>query len=453
MSFGKNILEYKEDILKDLNTLIKIESVSSQGTKGPKEALNWILRRAEEMGLEIKNVDNIAGHAQYGKGDKLCGVLTHLDVVPASEGWSVPPFELTEKDGRLFGRGVIDDKAAAVIALYCLKALKDKNADAKNRIRVIFGTCEETGMDDMESYFLKEELPQISFTPDSDYGICCSEKGILQVELSGNSNSTTLTKFRAGTAVNTVPDKAYALLDCTENDDHQLLRLADAKDGDFEFKYTIDGVLIESKGKAAHAMEPDKGFNAITHLINLLTSNFSHEVLGNICGFIDSAIGLETNGNSLGIKMRDSSSGSLTLNVGTVDINESVAKCTLDIRYPVTMEPQKIIDRVKAAAQQEELEFKILSHLPPLNVKKSAPVISILSEAYNEIMGEMPKLYSTGGGTYARTLGGKGVAFGPAFPDDCCNMHKPDESVDKEKLFKHAEICLEAMYRMALAEL
>lgn len=448
MSFGEKILDYKEDIIKDLAKLVEIKSVSAQGKEEPQRALDFVLKRAEEMGLIVKNVDNIAGHAQLGTEGKLCGVLTHLDVVPAGEGWSVPPFELTRKNGRIYGRGIADDKGSAIIALYCMKALKDNNVNVKNTLRVIFGTTEETGMEDMNAYFNKEPIPDYSFTPDSDYGICNCEKGILQIELTGESNSTTLTKFKGGNAVNAVPDVARVLLDCSENDDHQLLRFADAKDGEYEFKYTIDGVLIESKGKAAHAMEPQKGFNAITHLIDLLTSNFSHAALGNVCAFIDSAIGLECNGNSLGIKMRDSASGDLTLNVGTVDIDESRARCTIDIRYPVTMDSSRIIERVKRAANQEGLEFNILSHLRPLNVSEDSEIISILKAAYKEVKGEEPKLYSTGGGTYARTLGGNGVAFGPVFPDDYSNMHKPDESLNEEKFFEHGKICLEAMYKL-----
>ncbi|GHU83627.1 dipeptidase PepV [Clostridia bacterium] len=448
MLFTK-ILDYKEDIIKDINTLLRIKSVSADGAKEPEAALNWILKRAQSLGLETKNINNIAGHVQIGSGEKLTAVLTHLDVVPAGDGWTVPPFELTEKDGRLFGRGIADDKAAAVVALYCLKVIKESGEPINNRLRVIFGTSEEIGMSDMEEYFAAEELPDLSFTPDSEYGICNCEKGILQVRLSGSNNGTTLSKFRAGTAVNTVPDKAFVLLDCSENDDHQLLRLADAKEGKYKFSYTIDGVLIESKGKSAHAMEPEKGFNAITHLVDLLTSNFGHDVLGNVCSFIDSHIGIETNGNSLGLKMRDSESGELTVNLGTVDISESEANCTLDIRYPVTMNFQSIIDRITSAAKLEDLKLNILSHLPPLNVKENSPVVSILSDAYEAVTGEKPTVYSTGGGTYARTLGGKGVAFGPVFNGDICNLHQADESINKENLFLHAQICLEAMRLLA----
>ena len=52
-------------------------------------------------------------------------VLTHVDVVPAGDGWDTDPFQMVIKDGMAYGRGVSDDKGAAIVALYCLKALKD----------------------------------------------------------------------------------------------------------------------------------------------------------------------------------------------------------------------------------------------------------------------------------------------------------------------------------------
>lgn len=124
MSFGEKILDYKEDILKDLDELLKIQSVSSKSQEDASEALKFILKRAEEMGLTTENVDDIAGHAEYGKGDEIAAVLSHVDVVPSGDGWSVEPFALTRKNGRLYGRGIADDKGPAIIALYCLKALR-----------------------------------------------------------------------------------------------------------------------------------------------------------------------------------------------------------------------------------------------------------------------------------------------------------------------------------------
>lgn len=451
MSFGEKILNYKDDILKDLNTLVSFKSISRYYNDECEKALDFIMSKAEEFGLTSKKVASNCGHVQLGDSGKLCGVLTHLDVVPEGNGWNTEPFALTVKDGRYYGRGVADDKGFALITLYCLKALKDNNVDIKNTLRAIFGTDEEVGMNDMRTYFENEPLPEMAFTPDSNYGICVGEKGILQVEISlDRHDGTILTELNGGEAINAVPDYAYALLDASENDDHQLLRLADARDGDFEFKYTIDGMMIISRGKSAHACEPDLGKNAITELVSLLCSHYGLKAMGSICSFINYRIGTETNGISMGLKMRDAASGDLTINVGTVRIGENGASATLDIRYPVTVNGKDIIDRVFSAAKYEGLNFRIIKHEKPVYFEKDSKLVNLLSEAYKDVMGEYPNLYTTGGGTYAKTLGGKGLAFGGVFPDDECGLHQANESIDAEKFFLHAQICLEAMYKMAV---
>ena len=452
MSFGEKILEYKADIISDLAELIAIKSVS--GLQGDcTEALEWMLKKAESFGLTTKNYDGIAGHVELGDGGKLCGVLTHVDVVPEGNNWNSLPFELSVGDSYMYGRGVADDKGAALISLYCLRALKENAVIGKNTLRAIFGTCEETGMHDMEMYFEKEPVPEMSFTPDNRYGICRCEKGILQLELYADTHDgTTLTQLHSGKAVNAVPDTAYALLDCSETEDHQLLRLADAKKGNFEFYYTIDGMMVLSRGQAAHACEPEQGHNAAVALVDLLTSNFSLPSLGSVCSFIDSCIGLDNTGVKMGIKTRDAESGPLTISVGTVHIDEGYATCTVDIRYPATINGDNILDTVTKAAANENLNVKVLKHSRPLYMREDSELISLLSDSYEAIMDEKPDLYSTGGGTYARMLGGKGVAFGPVFKDEVSNIHNANECIDVEKFFKHAQICLEAMYRMYTAE-
>ncbi|MBE6793832.1 MAG: M20 family metallopeptidase [Ruminococcaceae bacterium] len=453
MAFGNKIREYKEELLSDLRELIKIESVSSQHPDKCVEALQWMLKKAEDFGLIAKNIDNKAGHAQLGEGGKLCATLTHLDVVPASSNWDTDPFDLTLKDGRLLGRGVADDKGSALITLYCLRILKECGIEGKNTLRAIFGTDEEVGMTDVAAYFAKEDMPDMSFTPDAEYGICRAEKGILQLELTCNrGNAAVLTELKGGTVVNAVADSAYAVINCSENDDHQLMRLADAKNSEFDFMYTPDGMLIKCSGKAAHACEADKGNNAILQLIDLLASNFSLSALGNLCSFISTRLRLETDGTSLGMKMRDSQSGALTVCTSTIDINETTERATLDIRYPVTFGGKELIKRVKKAADVENIEVNVLSHAKPLYLDDTKPVIGILKDAYSEIMGEQPEMYATGGGTYARKLGGNGVAFGPVFSGDPSNLHTDNEGLDEENFMNHAEICLEAMYRMYIAD-
>ncbi len=449
MLFGDKILQYRDELLKDLAYFLRIESIDGEKNEECDRALAFLIKRAQDFGLDYALVTDKSVHVQLGEGGKLCGVLSHVDVVPAGNNWSVIPFELTERDGRLYGRGIADDKGAALINLYCLRALKENGVTGKNTLRAIFGSAEETGMHDMKGYFAKEPLPDMAFTPDSDYGICYAEKGILQLCVSTPTNEAkVLSQFHAGKAVNAVPDLAYVMLDSSGYDEQLLMRLADASDGSFEFNYTIDGLMIISRGKAAHACEPQKGKNAAALLIDLITNAYDVEDIGQLCSFIDYAFNCETNGRSLGLKMSDSVSGELTVNLGMVHIEDSTAEAYFDIRYPVTVNGDYVLRQFKAVAEYSGLNVRVVHHDKPLHLKKDSPLIQELSAAYEAVMGEPPTLYATGGGTYARKLAGRGVAFGPHFPGDPINMHNADESMDKENFFKHAQICLEAMYRL-----
>ncbi|MBQ2444696.1 MAG: Sapep family Mn(2+)-dependent dipeptidase [Clostridia bacterium] len=444
MSFGEKILAYREDILKTLSELVRIRSVSAEGSEKPLQALEYMLELGKNMGFEVKNVDGQAGHIQYGNGKRICGVLTHLDVVPEGEGWSVPPFELTEKDCRLYGRGVADDKGSAVVALYCLKALKDEGVISDgSTIRLILGTNEEIGMTDAQHYFSKEAELDIGFTPDSDYGICSCEKGILQLTLSGSNKGSYIIGAKGGNAVNAVPDKAVFVVD-KEKAGEKIL-----DDKKLEAETDESGnIKVIAFGKAAHAMEPHKGENAVMNVVKYLSDVISDESMGNVFEFLRDFIADTTDGSLLGIKQSDSRSGELTVNVGVVGADIEKAYARIDIRYPVSADCENIVSKLREPAEKFGLTLDVDSNLPPLDVSEDSEIISVLKEAYCEIMGEYPDIYSTGGGTYARTMNNKGVAFGPVFRNDFSNMHRPDESLDREKFFLHAQICLEAMYRM-----
>lgn len=449
MMFGDKILKYKDELLADLNTLIGFESVANEKPEECQNAINFMLKRANDFGLTGEQVTDESMHIQLGSKGKLCGVLSHLDVVPAGNNWSVLPYSLTEKDGRLYGRGIADDKGAALVTLYCLRALKEEGIDGANTLRAIYGTSEECGMEDIDGYFEKMPVPDLSFTPDSDYGICYAEKGILQIEVSTKGNlATVLSQLHSGKAINAVPDIAYALLDSSNYDEQNLLELSKKTEGNFEFNSTIDGLMVISRGKAAHACEPHKGFNAAAALVELLAKAYTPTEIGTICDFIDIALGNETDGCSLGLKTHCSISGDLTVNLGYIHIEGNEARAAFDIRYPVSITGGSVYRQFRYAAKHNKLDVKVLNHEKPLYIEKDSELVKLLSGAYKAVTGEEPELYTTGGGTYARKLGGKGLAFGPAFKDDEVNMHNADESIDKEKFFTHAQICLEAMYRM-----
>ena len=107
MDYDLIINKYKDLGMKILKDLVAIPSVldeykpesSEPFGKYNKEALDYILNKGEEFGFKIKNVDNYAGHIEYGSGKEILGILAHLDVVPVTkEEWDQDPFLLTIKD-------------------------------------------------------------------------------------------------------------------------------------------------------------------------------------------------------------------------------------------------------------------------------------------------------------------------------------------------------------------
>lgn len=103
-----------------------------------------MLALGERDGFRAKTIDNVAGHLEIGQGQEIFGILSHLDVVPAQdEEWQTPPFELKQKEGWLYGRGVSDDKGPCLAAYYALKMVLDAGFTLNQKVRLIYGTDEE----------------------------------------------------------------------------------------------------------------------------------------------------------------------------------------------------------------------------------------------------------------------------------------------------------------------
>ena len=84
----------------------------------------------------------------------------------------------TISDGKIFGRGAIDDKGPVVSSLYAMKAVMD-NCKLNKRVRLILGLNEENDWKCIDHYKEVEELPTVGFSPDADFPCIYAEKSIL----------------------------------------------------------------------------------------------------------------------------------------------------------------------------------------------------------------------------------------------------------------------------------
>ena len=219
MDFKKQIENNIDPLIEDISSVCQINSVEGEPQpgmpfgEGPAKALEAMLNIGETMGFKTENFDNYVGHIEMGEGEEILGILGHVDVVPAGEGWEHDPWGSTIVDGKMYGRGVLDDKGPVLTCLYAMKILKDMGIELNKRVRVILGTNEETDWKCMAYYLneVKPELPTIAFSPDSDFPVTYAELGLLQYTLT-RSISETL-EIEGGNAFNSVPSKASVTLD------------------------------------------------------------------------------------------------------------------------------------------------------------------------------------------------------------------------------------------------
>ena len=95
----KYVEGFRNDIINETCNLINIPSVSEETVdkslpfgEGCKKALDYTLNLGEKLGFKVKNLDNYCGYIEFGNGEKLVGIVGHLDVVPSGNGWITPAF-------------------------------------------------------------------------------------------------------------------------------------------------------------------------------------------------------------------------------------------------------------------------------------------------------------------------------------------------------------------------
>ncbi|MDG9725183.1 MULTISPECIES: dipeptidase [unclassified Streptomyces] len=130
-------------------------------------AANWIASALRAEGFQDVDLldtpdgtQSVYGYLPGPEGAKTVLLYAHYDVQPPldEDGWATPPFELTERDGRWYGRGAADCKGGVLMHLLALRALK-ANGGVPVHVKVIAEGSEEQGTGGLERY--AEQHPEL----------------------------------------------------------------------------------------------------------------------------------------------------------------------------------------------------------------------------------------------------------------------------------------------------
>ena len=319
MDINKKIDELKDELVTSTQEILRIKSIEEPALKGMPyglgvgKALECALDISSRLGFKVVNLDGYVGYAEYGEGEEYVGILGHLDVVPEGDGWSYPPYGAEIHDERIYARGSLDDKGPIMAALYGLKAIKDLKLPLSKKIRILFGTNEETGSNEMHYYLKKEKPPVSGFTPDAEYPIIYAEKGLttfnLVKDLKIKQHGTLLIKYiKGGQRPNMVPDYCEAALE-TSNPDKLVNTIeAISKENNYKIRIELQGkqVIIRSYGVSAHGSTPHLGFNAIMQLFELLQKlPIGDSDVSDFIGFMNKNVGFDVYGERFGVGLED----------------------------------------------------------------------------------------------------------------------------------------------------
>ncbi len=220
--------KHKSDHLNDLRDLVRIPSISFPGfDPAPlKKSAEAVAKLLTGSGLkDVRILDTGIGHPSvFGQwtgapGKPTILLYAHHDVQPIGreELWTSPPFDPTERNGRLYGRGVSDDKAGAVMHAVAIASYLQSTGNIPVNVKVLVEGEEEVGSTNLDILLQKHrelfsaDIVLIADSENFDSGIpslTASLRGIVTVKVEVRSLATSV---HSGTWGGPLPDPVLAI--------------------------------------------------------------------------------------------------------------------------------------------------------------------------------------------------------------------------------------------------
>src|SRR5690242_2544466 len=388
----------RDRFLQGLTSLLKIPSVSTLPEHKPdvRRAAEFVAEELRSMGIENAEIidgkedQNPLVYAEWlgAQGKPTVLVYGHYDVQPPDplEEWITPPFEPTIRDGRLYARGVGDNKAQHFANLLALESFLACRGTLPCNVKVLLEGEEEVGSPHMPEFVrehrdeLLADLLFFSDGPVHENGqstLCFGVRGVLDIELRAYGAKRDLHSGHWG---GIVPNPLWTLV-------HLLASMKNERG-----EVTIDGfyehVLPVTDRERESLAELPIDVDEVKHSLGLKRLDEPQER----AYFERLAVWPTLTIN--GIHGGYGGPGSKT-----VLPHEAVAK--LDIRLVEAQTADEILAKVKAHVQRHAPEVSVISHggMDPSKTPLDSPFTDLLRQAITAAQGEEPLFVPAMGGS------------------------------------------------------
>jgi acetylornithine deacetylase/succinyl-diaminopimelate desuccinylase-like protein len=440
MSEFQNIDSYLEKNLDrsilELSKLVAQPSISAQGI-GLKECANLVADMLRARGFTAEIMDTEGAPVVYaerkGKADKTLLFYNHYDVQPPEplELWESPPFEPSLRNGKLYGRGVSDDKSHIVSRLHAIDAILASQGELPCNVKFIIEGEEETSSVHLHD-FIRENTEKLKAdaciwefggvdhreVPMQYLGL----RGICYVEL---SVETAAIDVHSGLGGSILPNAAWRLvwaLSTLKGQDERI-RIPGFYDG-IVAPTERDRELMEALPDVADEYKQRYGVKEFIKGLKGGTALKMEEVFTPTCTICGLTSGYQ--------------------GPGSKTVQPAFASAKVDFRLVLGQIPEDILEKLRAHLDAEgfsDVQIKYLGGEPAARTDPDdsfvRTVVKAAEEVYEFPMEMVPMIGGSGPSyPFVHDLGLPVATAGLGYPDT--RAHAPNENIRIDLYLKHA---------------
>lgn len=424
------------DSIAELARFVAQPSVAAQNLglqEGAELTAEMLRRRGFHVEILVTDGAPVVFGERQGRSDKTILFYNHYDVQPPEplELWETPPFELSLRDGKAFGRGVSDDKGHLTARLFALDALLDTFGELPCNVKFIIEGEEETSSEHLYQ-FIRENRERLRAdaciwefgsvdhedTPLQYLGL----RGICYVELSVETASTDV---HSGVGGSIFPNAAWRLV----------WALASLKGPDERIRLPgfYDNVRppsprdIELMAALPEVADEYKARYGVRQFLKGLTGGVElrvEEVFSPTC----TICGLTSGYQGAGLKT----------------ILPARASAKVDFRLVPDQHPEQVLKALRQHLDAEgfsDVQITFLGGEPPARTDPDHPFVQLVCETARDVYDKPMRLIPMSGGSgpnapFVHDLGLPVATAGLGYPD--CRVHAPNENIRLDLYLKHA---------------